>query len=604
MRIFNSRDEFYKKPFGAVKQDTEITFTIALDSDDIVPFLSIQCENAENQKYAMSLKGKENGKFLFTVSFVPKNNGLYFYCFELGDKGIFNHGKGDGILAQSGNRFQLTVYDKSFSTPQQAKGKVFYQIFPDRFYEGRKKDKLSFIDRVYRPDKEGEPFFYPTEQPDGYLNKDYYGGDLAGITEKLDYLKELGVGYIYLNPIFEAHSNHRYNTADYMKIDPELGTLEDFHKLCDAAHSRDIRIILDGVFSHTGSDSVYFNKEGRYDSKGAYNNEDSPYRSWYEFSPRFPCGYRAWWGFETLPETNEKNPDFIKFICGKGGVIDYWLSQGADGFRLDVADELPDSFIDTIRTTVKAHGEDKLLIGEVWEDATNKISYNKRRRYLLGTGLDSTMNYPFRVSILDFLTGKSGYAFCDEIMTICENYPKEALDVAMNNLSTHDTPRAMTALCGENPYSTDRYWQSKRLLTAEKYILAQKLIVCGYALLFTLPGLPCIYYGDEIGMQGYRDPFNRGYFTWWAMDKYIQDNIKKMSAFRNSHDVFAEGKIHFVYSSDECVAYTRYDKSTDKEVFIAVNKSPVDKIISFNGKEYTVPAMYYIMEEINLTAAV
>ncbi|MBQ7284154.1 MAG: glycoside hydrolase family 13 protein, partial [Oscillospiraceae bacterium] len=209
MRIFNSRDEFYKKPFGAVKQNTEVNFTIALDSDDVKPFLSVQRETAENQKYAMSLKGKENGKFLFTVSFVPTERGLYFYSFDLGKKGIYNFGKGDGKITEAGEKFQLTVYDKDFTTPQQTKGKVFYQIFPDRFYEGKKKTQLSFIDRVYRPDKEGEPFFYPTEQPDGYLNKDYYGGDFQGIIQKMDYLEELGIGYIYLNPIFEAHSNHR-----------------------------------------------------------------------------------------------------------------------------------------------------------------------------------------------------------------------------------------------------------------------------------------------------------------------------------------------------------------------------------------------------------
>ncbi|MBP1570816.1 MAG: glycoside hydrolase family 13 protein [Oscillospiraceae bacterium] len=600
MNVFNSRDEFFKSPFGAVKQNTHISFSVALDSDDDKPYLSIQRETAEKQKLAMSLKGKENGKFIFTVSFVPQERGLYFYSFKLGDSdlGIYNSGKGNGYVAEKGELFQLTVYDKDFSTPQQAKGKIFYQIFPDRFYEGKKKNKLSFIDRVYRPDKEGEPFFYPTEMPEGYLNKDYYGGDLKGITEKLDYLLELGVGYIYLNPIFESHSNHRYNTADYMKIDPDLGTLEDFHILCNAAHEKGIKIILDGVFSHTGSDSIYFNKEGRYDSKGAFDHTDSPYRKWYDFSPRFPCGYRAWWGFDTLPEVNEKDPSYIEFICGKGGVIDYWLSQGADGFRLDVADELPDSFIDQIRVAVKAHGEDKLLVGEVWEDATTKWSYGKRRRYLLGTGLDTTMNYPFRVSILNFLKDGNGGDFCDEIFTICENYPKEALDVALNNLSTHDTPRAMTALCGENPYSTDRYWQSKRFLTAEKYIKAQKLIVCGFALLFAMPGLPCIYYGDEIGMQGYRDPFNRGYFTWWAMDEYILKNVKKIAEFRNSHDVFAEGRIHFVFATDDCVVFTRFDRKLDKEVLIAVNRGVKDIKFEYNGKNYTVPAMYYLMENI------
>lgn len=599
MKVFNSRDEFFKKPFGAVKQNTVIDFTIALNQDNLKPRLSIQRETAENQKLAMSFKGKENGKFIFTVSFVPKERGLYFYSFDLSNNtGVYNGGKGEGYIAETGDLFQLTVYDQNFSTPECAKGKIFYQIFPDRFYEGNKKDKLSFIDRVYRPDKEGEPFFYPTELPDGYLNKDYYGGDFQGIKEKLDYLVELGVGYIYLNPIFEAHSNHRYNTADYMKVDPDLGTLEDFHDLCDAAHSKGIKIILDGVFSHTGSDSIYFNKEGRYDSKGAYANPDSPYRKWFEFSPRFRCGYRAWWGFDTLPEVNEKEPDYIDFICGKGGVIDYWLSQGADGFRLDVADELPDSFIDQIRIAVKAHGEDKLLVGEVWEDATNKWSYGKRRRYLLGTGLDTTMNYPFRVSILNFLTDGKGYDFCDEIFTICENYPKEALDVALNNLSTHDTPRAMTALCGENPYSTDRYWQSKRFLTAEKYMKAQKLIVCGFALLFGMPGLPCIYYGDEIGMQGYRDPFNRGYFTWWAMDEYILKNVKAMAEFRNNHNVFAKGRIHFVFATEDCVVFTRFDRQLDKEVLIGVNKGLSDVKFEYCGKQYTVPSMYYLMENI------
>ncbi len=599
MRIFNSRDEFYKKPFGAVNQETTVTFSIALDSDKVNPFLSIQCDTAENQKYAMSPIGVRNGKFIFTVSFVPHNTGLYFYYFDLGGQtGIYNIGKGDGCISSSGKKFQLTVYDKNFSTPSNAKGKVFYQIFPDRFYEGKKKTKLSYSDRIYRPDKDGEPFFYPNEQPNGYLNKDYYGGDLQGIIEKLDYLYNLGVGYIYLNPIFEAHSNHRYNTANYMKIDPELGTLDDFKALCRYAHNKGMRIILDGVFSHTGSDSIYFNKEGRYNSNGAYGNPDSPYRSWYEFSSRFPCGYRAWWGFDTLPETNEKNQEYVNFICGKGGVIDYWLSNGADGFRLDVADELPDEFIEHIRIAVKSHGDDKLLIGEVWEDATTKISYNKRRKYLLGTGLDTTMNYPFRSSILNFLAGKADNNFCEEIMTICENYPKEALDVAMNNLSTHDTPRAMTALCGENPYSTDRYWQSKRVLSDNNYAKAKKLIVCGFALLFTLPGVPCIYYGDEIGMQGYRDPFNRGYFTWWAIDKYILENVKKLSNFRNSHSIFKEGKIFFVHYSDDCVAYVRYSSNFDKDVFIAVNKGANDETIMYNGKKYVVPAMYYLIEEI------
>lgn len=600
MRIYNSRDSFYKTPFGAVKQGETVIFSIALDACTPEPSLVIFKENCPENRIQMHFKKEENGKFIFTVSFVALSKGLYFYRFDLNRDflGIYNGKKGDGVIAHSGDMFQLTVYSADFTTPDKAKGSVFYQIFPDRFFEGVKKKNLHFDDRIYRKNKAGEPYYYPSEQPDGYLNRDYFGGDLVGICEKLDYLKELGVKYIYLNPIFEAHSNHRYNTADYMKIDPDLGTLEDFKNLCDTAHKKDMYIILDGVFSHTGSDSIYFNREGRYDSVGAFNSPESPYRKWYDFSPRYPCGYRAWWGFDSLPEVNEDNPDFIQFVCGKNGVIDYWLSMGADGFRLDVADELPDEFIEKIRKAVKSHGEDKLLIGEVWEDASNKFSYGKRREYLLGNGLDTTMNYPFRTSILNFLTGGNGYTFSEEIMTICENYPKQALDTAMNSLSTHDTPRAMTALCGENPYSTDRNWQSKRYLSVENYEKARKLIILGYALLFFLPGVPCIYYGDEIGMQGYRDPFNRGYFRWWAIDENILNKIKYFSSVRNGNDIFKEGGIYFVYTDENSAAFVRFDHKKQKEILLCVNKGENTVNFEYKGKNYTVYPRDFIIDNI------
>ena len=184
-----------------------------------------------------------------------------------------------------------------------------YQIFPDRFFEGRPHPVMPFADRVYRANKQGEPYFWPNEQG-GQLNLDYFGGDFEGIRKKLGYLQELGVTWIYLNPIFEAHANHRYNTADYLNADPLLGTNEEFTLLCREAKEKGIRIILDGVFSHTGSDSLYFNREGRYGQGGAYHDPNSPYRSWYDFDPKYPCGYRSWWGFETLPEVREDDPAY------------------------------------------------------------------------------------------------------------------------------------------------------------------------------------------------------------------------------------------------------------------------------------------------------
>ena len=197
-------------------------------------------------------------------------------------------------------------------------------------------------------------------------------------------------------------SNHRYNTADYRKIDPLLGTEEDFINLCREAKKRGIRIILDGVFSHTGSDSIYFNKNSRYNSAGAFNTPESPYKNWFQFL-KYPDVYKSWWGFTSLPELDKNNPDYINFICGEDGILRHWLRLGASGYRLDVADELPDSFIARVREAVKAEGEENLLIGEVWEDASNKLAYGVRRKYFLGDELDSVMNYPFKEAILDLL---------------------------------------------------------------------------------------------------------------------------------------------------------------------------------------------------------
>ncbi|MEG2082538.1 MAG: glycoside hydrolase family 13 protein, partial [Oscillospiraceae bacterium] len=541
----------------------------------------------------------KDGNDVFAARFCAEECGLYFYSFDLGydNLGVYNATKGDGIVCAQGEPFQLTVYKSDFSVPEKVKGKIFYQIFPDRFYESQPKQSLSFSDRIYRTDKDGEPYFYPTEQPNGWLNKDFFGGDFRGIMEKLPYLCELGVGYIYLNPIFEAHSNHRYNTANYMKVDPDLGTLQDFKALCEICHTKGIAVILDGVFSHTGSDSIYFNKEGRYGDGGAYRDKKSPYRKWYDFDSKYPCGYRAWWGFPTLPEVNEYEPCYTSYICGENGVIDFWLSQGADGFRLDVADELPDEFIAKIRTAVKRNGKDKLLLGEVWEDASNKISFGKRRKYLLGEELDTTMNYPFRTAILNFLREGDGYSFCESIFSICENYPKGSLDIALNSLSTHDTPRAMTALCGYDPYGTDRACQTMHFLSVEEYERAQKLIVCGFALLYGLPGVPCIYYGDEIGMQGYRDPFNRGYFKWWAVDNFIQDAVKLFGNFRSTHSIFAEGRIHFIHATQDCVAFIRFEPHSENQVIIGVNRGDKPEIFEYGEKSYTINPLDFLMCE-------
>ena len=576
--LFNSFDPYFKQPFGAVRagQSVHLSLCIPEELGYVDPHLVLQKEGRYDVPvhYRMKFDGQTPHQNHFSVDVTLNDVGLYFYYFDLYTdfRRIVRGPDNCGIVSwQEGESWQITVYEADFETPAPIKGKVFYQIFPDRFCEGVENKPMPFPDRLYQADKHAEPFWQPNEVG-GHLNEDYFGGDLKGIQMKLPYLREMGVDYLYLNPIFEAHANHRYNTANYLKADPLLGTNEEFAALCAAAAKEDIRIILDGVFSHTGSDSVYFNREGRYGPGGAYRDRNSPYRSWYDFDSGYPSGYRCWWGFETLPEVQEDSPSYIDFVCGKGGVIDTWLGLGASGFRLDVADELPDAFIERIRQAVKAHGEDKLLIGEVWEDATTKEAFGRRRTYLRGKGLDAVMNYPFRNAALSYVTGGDVHAVAEQILSICENYPAPALNCAMNFLSTHDTERAITAIAGEPANGRDRYWQSGRRIPAEKMDDAIRKLLLGYAMIFTLPGVPCIYYGDEIAMQGYRDPFNRAFFDWNSTEQRLRGPLKTLAHLREGCDAFDGGRLEIVRADTDVLHYRRIGKTQTAEIIL--NRGP------------------------------
>ena len=574
-RLYCSLDERYKSPRGALPAGGSVRFALTIPGSYgfVEPRLELAKDGCPFAEYRMEYTGTEAGVCRFSLTLALDEVGLYFYYFDLYSdyRKLYRGVLGEAVLTrETGACWQLTVYEADFSTPKELAGATMYQIFPDRFFEGRPHGEMPFADRVYRANKKGEPYFWPNERG-GQLNLDYFGGDFAGITQKLPYLESLGVGWVYLNPIFEAHANHRYNTADYLNADPLLGTNEEFEQLCAEAKKRGIRIILDGVFSHTGSDSRYFNREGRYGRGGAYHDPASPYRPWYIFSDRYPCGYRSWWGFDTLPEVNESDPGYRRFICGEGGVIDTWLKRGASGFRLDVADELPDDFIAAIRTAVKAHGPDKYLLGEVWEDATTKVAYGVRRSYLLGKGLDGVMNYPFRTAILDFLRGGNPLAAAEQFAAICERYPAPALNALMNHLGTHDTERLITALVGEPAGGRDRYWQSGRRVSRALYDRGVQLARMAYAILFTLPGVPCVYYGDEVGMQGYRDPFNRAYYDWDSAENRIKPLIASLAKLRRECDAFWDGRFDVVAAGGGLLQYRRTGRTETAE--IAVNRT-------------------------------
>ena len=586
---FDSRNPLHKWPFGAVKAEEKITFKLVLPR-------SLSCSGVElvisrdggDEKrfpfFWLSMQGE--GEEWWCLDYIQDEAGLYFYHFEYitpwGKTAVRRNEGSLGLLSGGKNDFQLTVFEKDFQTPQWLKGGLIYQIFPDRFSSSKKEKKNVPQDRILRCDWGGEPSWRPDEMG-RVRNNDYFGGDLEGIRQKLSYLKELGVNCIYLNPICEAQSNHRYDTSDYENVDPLLGTENDLESLCSDAEKLGISVIIDGVFSHTGDDSRYFNKKGRYESLGAYQSKQSPYFSWYSFRA-WPYDYRCWWNFETLPEVDEENESFISFITGENGVARRYLKAGVRGWRLDVADELPDKFLDEFRKAVKSEKEDAFILGEVWEDASNKCSYGQRRRYLQGAQLDSVMNYPFAEAILGFIRSGIVEGFSEKIMTVLENYPKCVVDVLMNHIGTHDTMRAITALSGESCEGRDRQWQSTHFLSPEQYERGKKLLKLAAVIQYTLPGVPSLYYGDEVGMQGYKDPFNRFCYPWGNENKELLEFYKALGGVRKRCSCFKEGDFYAVSEMLSCLAFVRDGENDSVMVIINRNEHEINYLLPDDWK--------------------
>lgn len=589
MRIlYDSKSEVYKKPFGCIKRNEDCTITILIPESCKTKQAYLLIESDEGMKLTLplSLIKREDAYEYYSETFSLYKEGLYFYHFlietEESTFRLYKWSDADTNM-EEGTLWQLSCIPSDFTVPEDFKGRVYYQIFPDRFY---KEKILSAEDKktpfILHDDESDIPVFLPDEK--GIIqNNDFFGGNLKGIEKKLPYLKDLGVGVIYLNPIFSAYSNHRYDTSDYKKTDPLLGTENDFKSLCEKAHSLGMKILLDGVFSHTGCDSIYFDKYNRYED-GAYHNPNSPYKNWYQFTD-YPKCYTSWWGIDTLPCVNEMSDSFIDYIIdNEDSVISHWMKLGADGFRLDVADELPDEFIKKLHEKVHEIKPGGLVLGEVWEDASNKISYSVRRRYFTNHELDSVMNYPFRDYIIAFVKGHMTPSdFAVNVMTICENYPKDVLDALMNSLSTHDTPRILTLL-SDAPYIDNKDERAKYTLTDEMRKTAIERLKKAAFLQFCLPGSPCIYYGDEAGTEGFEDPFNRGFFPWGKEDKALLDFYKKLSGIKNSHPALRFGKTEFINAGDSLC----FKRTTDEEkLFVLVGDVlPEGKEVLLSGEGF------------------
>ena len=569
MRIYhNSQDSAYRSPFGAVPTGSTVRLRLDVEASAEPKSVTLRVWSGEAESlYPMKLVSERSGILAFEVSLpLPKKPCLVWYYFIVntadGQRLYVNNAEGLGGIGEctegtDGKSYQITVYDKAYKTPEWFRGSVMYQIFPDRFFGEHENGEIQKKrdEYVIHYDRYEPISFNPHPYESGPACNDFYGGNLRGITAKLPYIKSLGVGVIYLNPIFDAYSNHKYDTADYKKIDPMYGTEEDFSELCREAKKLGIRVILDGVFSHTGADSIYFNKYGSYGSGGAYRDADSPYRKWYKIDEN--GNYESWWGCNNLPNVNEMEPSYLDYILrDEDAVIKKWLRLGASGWRLDVADELPDEFIKILRREAKKVKSDAVIIGEVWEDASNKVAYSTQREYLLGDELDSVMNYPFRDNVTAFIMGtESANEFNRRLMSIMENYPTETLYSLMNLIGTHDTIRIKSLFGGlASDCGTTK-------LTSGMENLATYRLRIAALIQMTFVGVPSIYYGDEVGMQGGRDPFNRGTFPWRAIDAELLGWYRRLGALRGALGALKTGFYKTLYAEDSVFVYARYFKN-------------------------------------------
>ena len=597
---FNPLDSACKNITGAIKKGDLLQLNIFLlkEESTLTPWVknktdfSLKTPNEEDCKRPSAnafLRFNHDGEvcefypmtktdFGWSISLRINEIGLYYYSFYIEKEGNISCGAMElGVLSEQSQGFLLTVYSKDYKTPEWFKGGVMYQIFPDRFHKSGSMPDIK--DRVNREDWGGLPSYRPNEYGK-ILNNDFFGGNFKGIQEKLPYLRDLGVTVIYLNPIFEAASNHRYDTSDYMKIDPMLGTEQDFSEFVEEAKKQGIRVILDGVFNHTGDNSVYFNKYGKYPSVGAYQSTKSPYYSWYTFE-KYPDRYTSWWGIDILPEVNEHSKDYQNFIFGEDGVLKKWLRFGIGGYRLDVADELPDFFLKGLRKSVKESNPNAIIIGEVWEDASNKIAYSKRREYLQGSELDSVMNYPVKDAIIRYMQTENAVSLLQTVRALINHYPKQTVDCLMNILGTHDTARILTVLGGVHCNNKEEMASKKAYMTEKQRENALKKLKMAAVLQYTLPGVPCLYYGDENASEGHIDPFCRKCFDWEHLNEDLIGFYQKLGEIRSKYNVFKDGAFKEIEVNGGFIFYKRKKRS---EIYVYVNNSSKNRLLRLPEK--------------------
>ncbi len=526
---------------------------------------------------------------LSTEEFCP-SDGLFFCHFELEKDGnrfytAFDEDEKAFLSEKFVNELQFLVYNEKYKSPLWLSGKTVYQIFPDRFARGGVSEKK--IDAVYEEDWSATPE-YPEKAGDAFPNNTHFGGTLWGVAEKIPYLKSLGVGCIYLNPIFDAYSNHKYDTRDFLSVDKTFGGDEALANLIEKAHENGISVILDGVFNHVGDDSVYFDKNKKYG--GACADKNSKYFEWFSFES-YPDVYESWWGISNLPKVRRVE-SYKKFICEE--VIPKYMKMGVDGWRLDVADELESDFLDEITASVKKYKPDALMIGEVWEDASDKIAYSERKRYFRGSQLDGVTNYPLRNAMIDAFKYHDASVLVSTVRRLYSHYPPEKLAFLLNFLGSHDTERISTVFGGEPDLGLENPILAEKKMTSYERATAIEMLKNAYILLASLPGTPCIFYGDEYAMEGYHDPFNRRAFDWDKKEEKLFSAMSKINKLRAENDLFSSKTLECRLLDSGLAIFKR--ETERKELYILVNVTEKDI-------EYECGNAYDLIENKYLTKA-
>jgi len=646
----DSRDLLYRTPGGAVPAGTPVTLRFRTFHNDVnrvrarvfnpntnsQSFADLTLAASDVSCYQPGLEAETCDYWATTLTNTSPNNYWYRFTITDGTKTVYyadNTAALDGGLGSTSDSlvdysYALMAYDPTFSSPGWAQNAVVYQIFPDRFRSGRsnndpKSGDIRYDDPVLKlnwgtlPEgycrsyvdaatnciwRFGNPPPWGVGLPETPRGRDYYGGDLRGVDQNLEYLKSLGVNTLYFNPIFDAGSNHSYDTQDYYKIDPYFGTQKDWENLVKHANQLNIRIVLDGVFNHMSSDSAFFDRYHHYATVGACESLTSPYRNWFTFhdvaagsgtcvgtNGANSATYDGWFGFDSIPVLNKSNPAVqAYFLTSANSVSKNWLNKGAAGWRLDVMGDssFPNGYWESFRSIVKATKSDSLIIGELWQKDSTLL------RFLRGDRADTTMNYRLRDAVIGFLIDQNfdskGFAdsgrviapteFANRLSSIREDYPDAAYYSLMNLVGSHDTARILWLLTPGDFSRADKELNAANLAIGKRRVELASLVQ------FTLPGAPTIYYGDEVGLTGADDPDDRRTYPWADLggvpDQAMFTHYQTLAALRRDHAVLTAGDLRILLADDSAgvVAYGR--KLPKQAALVVLNRSDQDQMVT------------------------